>query len=61
MAVETNQTWDSKSDTHIFYMPEEIYSLIILTRSPNVKKDEADPVDEAAGDQVLSASDLEDL
>jgi len=30
-------------------------------RSPNVKKDEADPVDEAAGDQVLSASDLEDL
>ena len=51
--METNQTLDSKSDTHIFYMPEEIYSLIILTRSPNVKKDEADPVDEAAGDQVM--------
>jgi hypothetical protein len=30
-------------------------------RSPTVKKDDADPVDEAAGDQVLSASDLEDL
>lgn len=28
---------------------------------PSAKKDEIDPIDESAGDQVLSASDLEDL
>jgi len=33
----------------------------IRPRSPALKKDEVDPIDEAAGDQVLSASDLEDL
>ena len=34
-------------------LKDSVFSLFILARSPTAKKEEADPIDEAAGDQVI--------